>query len=339
MNNIKELSLQLPMVEDEYPETNADNHAEDHPLEVPAETLEIGGEIESGSFGVVRFGMWHTKPVAIKFQKNLKLAQQEADLHHKLSHPNIVLLLAVSKLNHQHLMILEKMDVDLLIYLNSAQQPLTKALNISEQIVQGLAYLHNEMHVLHRDLKPENILLKGDEVKIADMGLAISTDSHTKSNPHILLGPWQGYAPELIWATAPFTTKTDIYALAILLYEIATSASPYTTENSEIPKTLYSIKNGKRPVVKSDNPFRTLIINCWDANAAKRPEATEVLEMLRLISLQTQAQIQEADKENICSNTIEETKGSTHSIKMFPSRTTKEIETKVSQVGLRMSRT
>ena len=88
--------------------------------------------------------------------------------------------------------------------------------------------------VVHRDLKPANILINNEDlVKIVDFGLAAAArrvDSRlTKSG--ILVGTPTYMAPEQVRAQT-IDSRTDIYTLGIIMYEMLTGSAPYKGEES-----------------------------------------------------------------------------------------------------------
>ncbi len=90
------------------------------------------------------------------------------------------------------------------------------------------------VNVVHRDLKPANILINDDDlVKIVDFGLAAAArkaDSRlTKSG--ILVGTPTYMAPEQVRGRT-IDSRTDIYTLGIIMYEMLTGAAPYKGEES-----------------------------------------------------------------------------------------------------------
>lgn len=53
--------------------------------------------------------------------------------------------------------------------------PLTKQLNLAQQLVEAVAVLHKS-GLVHRDLKPENVLIEGDSLKIIDYAESVMID-------------------------------------------------------------------------------------------------------------------------------------------------------------------
>ncbi|MBZ0274701.1 MAG: protein kinase, partial [Anaerolineae bacterium] len=94
------------------------------------------------------------------------------------------------------------------------------------QVAEALDYAH-KMGIVHRDVKPENILVQNDALYLGDFGLAISPEedmSLTESGE--LVGTKKYMAPEQ-WDNQPVTSQTDLYALAIIAYEMLTGTFPY----------------------------------------------------------------------------------------------------------------
>ncbi|RKO89552.1 kinase-like domain-containing protein, partial [Blyttiomyces helicus] len=90
------------------------------------------------------------------------------------------------------------------------------------QIVAGLCHVHGQ-NVIHRDLKPENIFLEEDHVYLGDFGLAKSIAEHilspTSYDFFFAPGTYLYLAPEIL-NEGVCTTKSDIYSLGVLMFEL-----------------------------------------------------------------------------------------------------------------------
>ncbi|KPJ93207.1 MAG: hypothetical protein AMJ53_07860 [Gammaproteobacteria bacterium SG8_11] len=108
-----------------------------------------------------------------------------------------------------------------------------RGVNILRQICDGMAAAQ-AVHVVHRDLKPGNILInKNGKVKIVDFGLAAaaSKGGSRLTKTGILVGTPTYMAPEQVRGKT-IDSRTDVYALGVIMYEMFTGNPPYSGEDS-----------------------------------------------------------------------------------------------------------
>jgi serine/threonine protein kinase len=98
-----------------------------------------------------------------------------------------------------------------------------------------LAIAHSHDHgVVHRDIKPANLLLNKDgKVLVIDFGLAQLYDDETITYTGQLVGTPMYMSPEQVLGQKQIDGRTDIYSLAMVLYELLTLEPPYTASNRE----------------------------------------------------------------------------------------------------------
>ena len=109
-----------------------------------------------------------------------------------------------------------------------------RAAALMEKVARGVQHAHDH-GIIHRDLKPGNILVdEHGEPLVSDFGLAKfldSSDQLTASGS--MLGTVPFMAPEqLSGPNKQASTKTDVWALGVILYELLTSRRPFVGEET-----------------------------------------------------------------------------------------------------------
>ena len=108
------------------------------------------------------------------------------------------------------------------------QLPVDHAVELARQVALALDYAHRE-GIVHRDIKPENILLSDGQALVADFGLAraVETGGEQLTGTGIAVGTPQYMSPEQATG-GQADTRTDIYALGCVLYEMLAGEPPFT---------------------------------------------------------------------------------------------------------------
>ena len=168
-------------------------------------------------------------PVALKFlprelerdPERIERLYSEVRIARQVSHPHVCRVWDVGEAEGQHFLSMEFVDGENLASLlrRIGRLPGDKALDIARQVASGLAAAH-EKGVLHRDLKPANVMLDGEgKVRLTDFGLAGLAEAirgeDLRSGTPSYMSPEQLQGREV-------TTRSDIYALGLLLYELFT---------------------------------------------------------------------------------------------------------------------
>jgi serine/threonine protein kinase len=100
-----------------------------------------------------------------------------------------------------------------------------EVLDLFVQVCLALKHLHDRK-IIHRDIKPENIFLSGaNVVKLGDFGVA-TVLSHTLASAETLTGTPYYTSPEICLGKR-YNSKTDVWSLGCVLYELATFAHPF----------------------------------------------------------------------------------------------------------------
>ena len=160
---------------------------------------------------------------------------REARTISQLSHPNICRLYDVGSQDGSDYLVMECLEGETLAdRLNRGPLPVEEVLRYGTQIADALDKAHQQ-GVIHRDLKPGNIMLTKSGAKVLDFGLAKQAQAKTTNSSALtamtsgkaltvegtIVGTFQYMAPEQIEG-AEADTRTDIFALGCLLYEMAT---------------------------------------------------------------------------------------------------------------------
>ncbi|KAH3745764.1 serine/threonine kinase [Pelomyxa schiedti] len=251
----------------------------------------------------------------------------EAALLKQIHHPNIVTFLGTCVKNNTVNLVFERLSCNLhtLIHapasLPSELAHLHQGLNmnlkfrIARDIIIGIEFLHNTKKIIHRDLKPGNILIDRHMIaKVADFGFGkwfqpgTTVSLHepycgTRKCPPLEQSSseptWQALysAPELVLKTQPASTGSDIYALALLLWELFTEEVLF--EGQYTDEADLKAKIGKQPHLHpevppniprprhrtgSDEPvppsLKELLERSLQFDPNQRPSISEVLSLL-----------------------------------------------------------
>lgn len=104
------------------------------------------------------------------------------------------------------------------------------AVMITQQLASALEEAHRH-GIIHRDIKPENVMIRDDgRVKLMDFGIAQVVDRERLTATGQLIGSPAYLAPELVEG-GPVDFRTDVFALGIVLYRLATGALPFQGRN------------------------------------------------------------------------------------------------------------
>ncbi|SMH40088.1 serine/threonine protein kinase [Rathayibacter oskolensis] len=155
---------------------------------------------------------------------------QEARSAARLAHPNVVSVFDQGQDSDMAYLVMEYLPGITLRDLLKERGRLTaqQVVDVMHSVLSGLAAAHRA-GILHRDLKPENVLLADDgRIKIGDFGLARAATANTASG-QALLGTIAYLSPELV-TRGTADTRSDIYAIGIMIYEMLTGEQPFTGE-------------------------------------------------------------------------------------------------------------
>ena len=160
--------------------------------------------------------------------------QREAHILLNLNDPHIVRIFDYGNDNNMHYIVMDYIDGQSLKYYMISQGQLDplRAIHYAQQIAEGLDTAYRQ-GVVHRDIKPQNILINsGDMIKITDFGLARGRETVTLTQSNVFMGTAYYISPEQAENGRQADTRSDLYSLATVLFEMLAGHPPYEGETA-----------------------------------------------------------------------------------------------------------
>ncbi|XP_035828956.1 tyrosine-protein kinase TXK isoform X2 [Aplysia californica] len=261
--------------------------------------LTKGPELGRGCFGVVYKGEYREGPspipVAIKeieVQPSSDEVEQEIKTMTQLKHTNLVQLYGVVLVDKgKQLIITELLDHGALnMYLREHRPELlnnqNQLLDFSLMVCRAMEYL-DQKKFIHRDLAARNCLVSRDLiVKVGDFGLArmvLSDDNYQMSTGTKFPIKW---APPEVLHHRTFSSKSDVWAYGILLWEIYSFGEmPYSgMKNPEVAKYVGEERKRLDKPRHTPKPLYDLMMDCWAEIPCERPSFTSIKRRLESLN-------------------------------------------------------
>jgi len=243
--------------------------------ELPAGT-DLGGvtivrPIGAGGMGRIYEARQHApaRAVAVKLMRNgivskplLRRFEFEAEVLARLRHPNIAQIFMVGSHRQGDLampfIVMELVPEarTLTRFAEENRLSVRERVRLFASVCEAIAHGHRN-GVIHRDLKPGNILVDASGVvKVIDFGVARSTDAgETRSlctNAGELVGTLLYMSPEQMGAASGMVdTRTDVYALGVVLFELVTGKLPCDLRGKSLPEAARLLAAGNHRLAES----------------------------------------------------------------------------------------
>ena len=264
------------------------------------------GVIGEGAMGVV-YEAEEDRPhrrVALKVIRpgfagpaRLRRFEHEADVLGRLQHPGIAQIYhaGVAETGHgiQPYFAMELVrGRPLNDYVAGRQLTVKERLTLVTQICDAVEHAHQK-GVIHRDLKPANILVDASgQPKVLDFGLARAIDVDVRSTMHTGAGEMVGtvayMSPEQISGeTDQLDTRSDVYALGVLAYELLADRSPYDLHRKPLTEMARIIREEEPARLSSVSrrlpaDVETIVAKALEKDKARRyGSAAEMAEDIR----------------------------------------------------------
>jgi eukaryotic-like serine/threonine-protein kinase len=193
------------------------------------------------------------RPVAVKIliprlsrdPASVERLRREATIATRLNHPNVCPILRLGETSDRLIyLVMPYLEGEPLSEHETRRGPfpVTEGIPLLVQVCQGLGHAH-DLQIIHRDLKPENVMLVPDpdtptgfRAVVMDFGLAkerrAGPDVVKLTATGIVLGTPEFMSPEQIRGK-PLDGRSDVYALAILAFELFTGQLPFAGKSSQ----------------------------------------------------------------------------------------------------------
>src|SRR5437588_10150408 len=157
--------------------------------------------------------------------------RREAQAAASLNHPNVVAVFDTGSDDGTHFIVMEYVQGKTLSSVIRQDAPLMpeRAVEIGEAVAEALSFAHRA-GITHRDVTPGNIMLTpSGDVKVMDFGIAAAGRSSSLTLTGSLMGTAAYMSPEHA-AGGPVTPASDVYSLAVVIYEMLTGHPPFAME-------------------------------------------------------------------------------------------------------------
>eukprot|EP01120_Amphizonella_sp_Union-15-10_P012399 TRINITY_DN5496_c0_g2_i1.p1 TRINITY_DN5496_c0_g2~~TRINITY_DN5496_c0_g2_i1.p1 ORF type:complete len:333 (-),score=57.46 TRINITY_DN5496_c0_g2_i1:23-1000(-) len=267
--------------------------------EIDPNDLEISDILGSGAFGSVYKGMLSDSPVAIKVLDHGTITtvdfKKEFEVLIALKSEYVVRFFGAcvreklclvmefcSRGSLYDVLLDEELEIDW-----------ERGFHFAISLVKAVYYLHSHKpQVLHRDLKSRNFLVNNDfEVRVCDFGLSRFNTESSVVTLAKCKGTFVYTAPELMKENQVFTSKSDIYSLGLILWEVffRVLKAKYERPFAEYPhynldfQILYQASHcNLRPSFPEQTPksLVSLVQSAWSPNPVDRPDISALLSLL-----------------------------------------------------------
>ncbi|CAB4399457.1 unnamed protein product [Rhizophagus irregularis] len=217
-------------------------------------------------------------------------------------HPNIIKIYGVTKFKDEpnYSLVLEYADSGTLgKYLknNITTFKWQDQMKFANEMASAILCLHDN-EIIHGDLHPSNVLIHQRTIKIADFGCSRLHGSviNKKEKPY---GVMRYMDPKILNDHSyDLTKKSDIYSLAVLLWQLTSCKLPFESETDDDVLKICII-NGKReiPIKETNDEYVELYQKCWEFEPKDRPDISEIVSILKSINSEKNKTIKSEENE------------------------------------------
>jgi parallel beta-helix repeat protein len=225
---------------------------------------------------------------AVKDESLVERFIREGRLLATVGHPNVMNIHAAARdrASGQPFLITEFIDGESLSKLKPAlMKDRRKVVPLMLQVAEGVAACHAK-GIIHRDLKPANILVTREGLlKVLDFGIAKTSARLTKTG--VTVGTPEYMSPEQCLGTSDLTSKSDIYSMGVIFWELVFGDVPFRADDASNPELSVAMKHlsATLPVQRAipDAELAEIIPvirRMLDKDPGARPDLEELVDIL-----------------------------------------------------------
>lgn len=240
----------------------------------------IDAAIGKGGMGEV-YRAWdlrHDRVVAIKLldghsDADRQALRREAQAAAALNHPGICALYEIVDDHEAPFLVMEYLDGTPLTHAFGAG--VRTAIGYARQIADALWHAHAH-GVVHRDLKGSNVMVTaGHRIKLFDFGIALRVRAHPAGDAAVaaagatIMGTPSYLSPEVLRG-GPAGTRSDVWALGILIVQLITGQHPFAGVNDQ-DRVASILRDAPAPLPASVPPaVAAIVARCLEKDPARR---------------------------------------------------------------------
>ncbi|CAE6447284.1 unnamed protein product [Rhizoctonia solani] len=213
--------------------------------------------------------------------KQQKRMQEMINVWARCRHPNVVELVGKA-IFRKHPAAVFKGHIDSRILKYLAYQPKADCYELSAQISEGVAYLHNS-GIIHGHLSSDHIIVSDGIARILPYLVFMSTTNEVTDDPHVAASPhW--LAPRSVSEEGKRMLAGDIYSLGVETINERVqhpNASGIPIRQNTGKGVLPSRPIGALPESDAGNAVWDILSKCWSHNLTERPSADDVCDIVR----------------------------------------------------------